>query len=193
MTLRLRLLGAGALLVACGSAPIPVEHEPWQWDTESGDYVSRPNGIAEGGGGQPASSAAGEPNDNAPSRTERARPTTRVAGDPSLLARHGSRPPLEVLEGRASYYHDSLAGNTTANGDIYDLRAFTAASRELPFGTIVRVTRVDNERQVLVRVNDRGPFGDHRRILDLSRAAAEALDMIRAGVVDIRAEILHQP
>jgi rare lipoprotein A len=57
----------------------------------------------------------------------------------------------------------------------------------------VRVVRVDTGASVVVRVNDRGPFRDRRRILDLSRAAAEQLDMIRAGVIDIRAEILERP
>ncbi|MCB9615437.1 MAG: septal ring lytic transglycosylase RlpA family protein [Sandaracinus sp.] len=101
---------------------------------------------------------------------------------------------VEVREGRASYYSDRLAGRSTASGEPYDPRAFTAASRDLPFGTRVRVHRLDADgrsmRSVVVRVNDRGPFRDHRRILDLSRAAAESLDMIRAGVVSIRAEIL---
>ncbi len=105
--------------------------------------------------------------------------------------------PLRVLTGRASYYADSLAGNTTANGETYAPRAFTAASRDLAFGTLVRVVRLGPDggdlASVVVRINDRGPFRDHRRILDLSRAAAEALDMIRAGVVPIRAEILSEP
>lgn len=101
--------------------------------------------------------------------------------------------PLDTLEGKASYYHASLAGNTTANGEVYDPALLTAASRDLPFGTIVRVTRIDNGKQVTVRVNDRGPFGDKSRILDLSRAAAEQLDMVRAGVVKIRAEVLQVP
>ena len=96
----------------------------------------------------------------------------------------------EVLEGRASYYADSLAGNSTASGEPYDPSALTAASRDLPFGTRLRVIRVDNGRTVVVRVNDRGPFGDHRRIIDLSRRAAETLDMIRAGVVSVRVEVL---
>lgn len=108
-------------------------------------------------------------------------------------SRYAHQRAIEVLRGRASYYSDRLAGRTTANGDRYDPRAFTAASRDLPFGTIVRVVREDTGASVIVRINDRGPFGDRRRILDLSRAAAEALDMIRAGVVDIRAEILHRP
>lgn len=95
-----------------------------------------------------------------------------------------------VLDGRASYYSDSLAGRPTASGEPYDPRALTAASRDLPFGTRVRVTRLDTGATVTVRINDRGPFRDRRRILDLSRAAAERLDMIRAGVVAIRAEVL---
>ncbi|MEM9074466.1 MAG: septal ring lytic transglycosylase RlpA family protein [Myxococcota bacterium] len=104
---------------------------------------------------------------------------------------------LEVREGRASYYADSLAGRPTASGEPYDPTKLTAASRDLPFGTRVRVVRLDREgndlASVEVRINDRGPHRDRRRILDLSRAAAEALDMIRAGVVPIRAEILSRP
>ncbi len=100
---------------------------------------------------------------------------------------------LETSTGRASYYADSLAGNATASGEPYEPSELTAASRDLPFGTRVRVTRVDTGASVVVRINDRGPFGDHGRILDLSRAAAERLDMIRAGVVEVRAEILERP
>jgi len=100
---------------------------------------------------------------------------------------------LATFEGRASYYSDSLSGRRTANGERYDPNLFTAASRDLPFDTIVRVTRLDTLDQVIVRINDRGPFGDHRRILDLSRAAAARIDMIRAGVVEIRAEVIAMP
>ncbi len=107
------------------------------------------------------------------------------------LSRYKKRKPIEVMTGRATYYSDSLAGNRTASGERYNPRALTAASRELPFGTIVRVVRRDNKRRVIVRINDRGPFRNRDRILDLSRAAAEKLDMIRDGVVDIRAEILE--
>ena len=66
-------------------------------------------------------------------------------------------------------------------------------SRDLRFGTILRVTRVDTGAVTYARVNDRGPFGDRRRVIDLSRAAAEELGMIRAGVVDVRVEIVHRP
>ncbi len=102
------------------------------------------------------------------------------------------REALEVLEGRVSYYADRFEGRSTASGEPYRARELTAASRDLPFGTIVRVVRVDTGASVVVRVNDRGPFGDRGRILDLSRAAAEALDMIRAGVIEVRAEILER-
>jgi rare lipoprotein A len=106
-------------------------------------------------------------------------------------AAYRSRDAAVVLRGKATYYHDSLAGNHTANGEIYDPGRKTAASRDLPFGSVVRVTRLDNGRSVLVRVNDRGPFGDRRRILDLSRAAARELDMLERGVVEVRADVLE--
>lgn len=138
-------------------------------------------------------------------RSPAAHPAGSVAADDDTFARprsEGARPPpgttervAEVRVGRASYYSDRLAGRSTASGEPYDPRALTAASRDLPFGTRVRVHRLDAEGRsrasVVVRVNDRGPFRDHSRILDLSRAAAEALDMIRAGVVPIRAEVFE--
>ncbi len=130
-------------------------------------------------------------------RTGPARGETPAVDEPEAEAPAApaadERPALEVLRGRASYYSDRLAGRHTANGDVYDPTQLTAASRDLPFGTIVRVVREDTGASVVVRINDRGPHRDHTRILDLSRAAAEALDMIRAGVVGVRAEILERP
>jgi rare lipoprotein A len=123
----------------------------------------------------PAESAGGE--------APEAEPTARRSTD--------ERPALETYRGRASYYADSLAGHSTASGEPYDPALYTAASRELPFGTVLRVVREDTGISVIVRVNDRGPFGDHGRILDLSGAAADALAMRRAGVVRIRAEVLE--
>lgn len=115
----------------------------------------------------------------------------RGAPEEAALQRRFARArALAVLHGKASYYGDSLAGHATASGEPYEPRAFTAASRHLPFGTVLRVIREPRGPVVYVRVNDRGPFGDHDRILDLSRAAAERLDMIRAGVVRVRAEVV---
>lgn len=110
--------------------------------------------------------------------------------DPSPRV-YGNRPVLMMLRGRASYYHDSLAGNRTANGEVYDPDRMSAASRDLPFGTVLRVVRWDTGRWVLVRVNDRGPFGDKRRILDLSREAARRLGMLRRGVAEIHVDVLE--
>lgn len=124
-------------------------------------------------------------------RPETDRDRARVSQD--WRAAYRDRTPLRTLRGRVSYYHDSLAGNPTASGPVYDPRAFTCASRDLPFGTVIRVIREETGRSTIVRVNDRGPFGRARRLLDLSRAAAEELDMIARGVVDVRAEILELP
>jgi len=110
--------------------------------------------------------------------------------DPDPRQYAGKKPVL-TLVGSASYYADSLAGNHTANGEVYDPRRRTAASRDLPFGTIVRVVRRDTGRSVIVRINDRGPFANRKRIIDLSRAAAEDLNMIDDGVIRIRAEVLE--
>jgi rare lipoprotein A len=99
-------------------------------------------------------------------------------------------PALATLQGEASYYSDGLAGHATASGEPYQPSAYTAAHRKLPLGTVLRVTRNDDGRSVYVRVNDRGPYGSKRRILDLSRAAAEQLGMLRAGVLQVRAEVV---
>lgn len=95
--------------------------------------------------------------------------------------------------GVASYYANSLAGRKTANGERYDPKKMTAAHRGLPFGTIVEVRAKKSGRKVVVKINDRGPFGKRTRIIDLSRAAAEELGMIRAGVIDVELRILSSP
>ena len=90
-----------------------------------------------------------------------------------------------IAEGVASYYGGALRGNRTASGERFDPDAFTAAHRSLAFGTCLRVENAANGRSVRVRVNDRGPFVQGR-ILDVSEAAARALDFIRQGVVRVR-------
>ncbi len=108
-----------------------------------------------------------------------------------LQAQFGGRAPIDTVEGDATFYADSLAGNATASGERYDPEAFTAASPDLPFGSIVRVVRLDTGASVLVRVNDRTGGGATR--IDLSRAAAEAVDMVQAGRVRVRVEVLETP
>jgi rare lipoprotein A len=88
-------------------------------------------------------------------------------------------------EGTASYYGEAFRGRKTASGERFDPDAFTAAHRTLSFGTCVRVEDVASGRFVRVRINDRGPFVADR-LIDLSSAAARALDVVRRGVARVR-------
>jgi rare lipoprotein A len=91
-------------------------------------------------------------------------------------------------EGIASWYGDPYHGRKSANGETYDMEQMTAAHRTLPFGAIVQVTNRANGRKVEVRITDRGPFVDGR-IIDLSRAAARAIELIRPGTAAVRIEV----
>ncbi len=91
--------------------------------------------------------------------------------------------------GRASFYADRFQNRKTASGERYDRHQLTAAHRTYPFGTRVRVVRLDTGRSVVVRVNDRGPRSPDR-IIDLSRKAAETLGLSKRGVVKVRLEVL---
>ncbi|MCC6310754.1 MAG: septal ring lytic transglycosylase RlpA family protein [Trueperaceae bacterium] len=94
--------------------------------------------------------------------------------------------------GVASWYGPGFAGRRTANGEVFDPSQLTAAHRELPFNTLVRVVNETNGKSVVVRINDRGPFKGGR-VIDLSRAGAEAIDMIGSGVARVRLEVLSLP
>ena len=110
---------------------------------------------------------------------------TAAAGPP------GPRPGVQV--GLATWYGGRLAGHRTANGERFDPGRMTAAHRTLPFGTWVEVRRVDTGQRVRVRVTDRGPFGREDRIIDLSRAAARQLGMLRAGVTEVEVRVVEGP
>lgn len=97
---------------------------------------------------------------------------------------------LLTLEGVASYYAHEFHGRLTSNGETFDMHSLTAAHRTLPFGTQVRVTNLENNKTVMVRINDRGPFKEGR-IIDLAMGAAEELDMIRNGTARVRLEVLE--
>ncbi len=94
--------------------------------------------------------------------------------------------------GLASYYADKFAGKPTASGERYDPAKMTAAHKTHPFGTILRVTRLDNGKWVEVRVNDRGPYVAGR-VVDVSRAAAEKLDLIKDGNARVKVEVVRLP
>lgn len=95
--------------------------------------------------------------------------------------------PVYRAEGQASWYGQRHHGRRTASGERFDQHALTAAHRSLPFGSRVKVTHLRSQRSVVVRINDRGPHA-RGRIIDLSRAAAERLGMLRSGVAPVRVE-----
>ncbi len=93
--------------------------------------------------------------------------------------------------GVASYYSDSFQGRKTASGEKYDKQKLTAAHKTLAFGTYLKVTRLDNKSSVTVKVNDRGPY-IKGRIVDLSRKAAEALNIVRDGHANVKIEVVSK-
>ncbi|OXY82362.1 septal ring lytic transglycosylase RlpA family protein [Oceanimonas doudoroffii] len=115
------------------------------------------------------------------------------------LSACGSRPDVSVPaperetvflnEGQASYYGARHHGRKTASGERFNKNALTAAHKTLPFGSKVRVTNLRNQRSVVVRINDRGPYAK-RRVIDLSEQAAREIGMIRSGVAPVRLELL---
>src|SRR5688572_13387802 len=93
--------------------------------------------------------------------------------------------------GMASYYANRYHDKKTASGEVYNMHQMTAAHRRLPFGAKVRVTNLRNNRSVVVRINDRGPFA-RGRIIDLSLAAARHLEMVKAGVARVQVDPANQ-
>lgn len=119
-------------------------------------------------------------------------------------SRGGNRSPYRVLgktyyvmpsadgyreRGVASWYGKKFHGHKTSNGEVYDMYAMSAAHKALPLPTFLRVTNLDNGRQVIVRVNDRGPFHGNR-LIDLSYAAAYKLDMLKKGTARVELEAI---
>ena len=123
-----------------------------------------------------------------------ARTEARPSGSVNLKSYVGPRVKKGVRseQGFASWYGAECEGNPTASGEIYDANGLTAAHRTLPFGTRIKVTNLKNERSVIVRINDRGPFV-RNRFLDLSKAAARRLGLIGAGLILVRAQIVSLP
>jgi len=95
-------------------------------------------------------------------------------------------------EGLASWYGSKFHGKQTANQEVYDMHAMTAAHKSLPFQTMVKVLNLENHREITVRINDRGPFVKGR-IIDLSYAAANKLQLIKKGVARVRIKVISMP
>lgn len=112
-----------------------------------------------------------------------------AAANPALAAKWNS-----AKEGMASWYGGFFHGRKTAMGTTYNMNEMTAAHRTLPLGTVIKVTNLENNQDVVVTVTDRGPYvGVGERILDLSKAAAQAVGYFDKGVGHIKYEILNSP
>jgi rare lipoprotein A len=121
-------------------------------------------------------------------------PTTAAVTN-ATLPRAAAMTPLAVAEGEATYYASYFHGRKTASGIVFSNDEYYAAHRAYPFGTLLRVTNLGNQRAILVRVVDRGPNGTSARaratIIDVSQRAAADLDFIRAGRIRVRVEVLE--
>ena len=115
------------------------------------------------------------------------RTTTAKTSSPPRPTRIGWK-----QEGIASWYGDPYHGRRAANGEIYDMEAFTAAHKTLPFETWVRVKNISNKKWTEVRITDRGPFVSGR-IIDLSKAAAREIDLLPPGTSRVKLEVIRAP
>lgn len=116
-------------------------------------------------------------------------PHGQPSAEPSAPVEAAAPKPSYRAKGKASYYASRHHGRRTASGERLNNNALTAAHRELPFGTRVKVTNLANDRSVVVRITDRGPH-TRGRLIDLTQAAARELGMLRAGVAQVRVESL---
>jgi len=119
-------------------------------------------------------------------KSEARSPLSSLAPRPSVV------PKEEAETGEASWYGEEFEGNTTASGEVYDSNGLTAAHPTLPFGTTVRVTNLSNRRNILLRINDRGPYIG-RRLIDVSQRAAKRLGFIDSGTTPVRVEVVARP
>ena len=114
-------------------------------------------------------------------------PATATAPAASEKAASG-----DASEGKVAYYGKKFNGRKTASGERFNAGAMTMAHKTLPFGTMVKVTNIKNNKSVVVRVNDRGPSTPDR-VGDLTSGAASKIRMVRAGVIDAKLEVVGQP
>ena len=145
--------------------------------------------------------------DRAPSRTINIADIPEVVPEPVVRTQAGNRSPYSVLgktyyvmateegyneRGVASWYGEKFHGHRTSNGEVFDMFQVSAAHKSLPIPSFLRVTNLDNNRSIVVRVNDRGPFhGD--RVIDLSYAAALKLGFAERGTARVQLEALMPP
>lgn len=157
------------LLTGCG------EHKQARIDVPPPPPLSQPDSQA--------NSVSSEPSAKASASAQPDRDGIQIPADAK---------PILVETGLASWYGAPYHNRRGSNGELYDMHAMTAAHRTLPLGSIVRVTNVKTGRSALVRITDRGPFVEGR-VLDLSQAAAQKVDVWQAGVAMVRIEVMRAP
>ncbi|MGJ7487611.1 septal ring lytic transglycosylase RlpA family protein [Variovorax sp. LT2P21] len=170
------------LLVGCVAPPSSDEARPSAPAAPGLRPLTRDLSVP--AGARPRSAVPAARYDLASSGQDELGPDDGVPGDDA--------PRTIYQRGGASWYGIGFHMRKTANGERFDMSSMTAAHRTLPFNTVVCVRSLVNGREVLVRVNDRGPFSSGR-IIDLSRAAAEALDMVSTGIKQVALHVVDQP
>ena len=146
-------------------------------------------GALLGGAGALVLSCGGAQRPSQPAEPSAGAPVQPAAAAPPAEASSGRVPDQSGL---ATWYGAALAGHKTTSGERFNPNAMTAAHRKLPLGTWVDVRCVDTGRTVRVRINDRGPWGDDRKIIDLSRAAADELGFRRRGVARVELYVVRR-
>lgn len=129
-----------------------------------------------------------KPRNKAPYKRDTSRPAKQQTTQPQATSNPAKG--RLVQSGKASYYNAAFHGRRTASGERYDQNAFTCAHGSLPFGCRIRVTNQRNQKSVVVKINDRGAFHKHGRVVDLSRAAAKELGMLSSGIAPVKIEVL---
>lgn len=125
-----------------------------------------------------------------PAKVEKGNKRTSTSEVRKIDTFHNPSNAIESVTGFASFYADAFDGKMTANGEIYNMYELTAAHKTYPFNTMIRVVNLANNKTVIVRINDRGPFVENR-IIDLSLGAATQLGMDKTGVQEVRLEIIE--
>ena len=123
-------------------------------------------------------------------RTGTVKTSVRKSKSPAPLKTKSNVKHRKTMKGVSSFYAEDFHGKLTANGEVYDMYGLTAAHKTLPLNTIIRVTNLVNNKSLILRVNDRGPYVKGR-ILDCSYGAAKKLDFIVQGTTDVKIEVIE--
>ena len=139
---------------------------------------------------KPSSASTDTETPKATLQLEKDQQKPELPSSPPQAKREAAPQVVRVVTGEASWYGPGFYGNRTASGEVYRPGTMTAAHRSLPFGTKVRVTNLWNGRSAVIRINDRGPFVDHR-IIDLGHGSTNTLGLTSSGIAKVRMEILR--